>query len=598
MTLGKGTIARMGGTIPYNEGLDAVARDHRRTTGVRLIICFGGAALFGANLGWGPGLLLFALMMACEAATLWVIRADADRTGAKGALQQLAAGLATSLVWTGAAVVYWRDGGFAGQVVALVQLCALLTIAQNMSFKSPVSAIVFGVLPAVALVTVPALGGFAGAQLVVVALSVMLALLYLVNDTIDNMRHGRQLRETRAALEAQTARAEAANQAKSAFVAMLSHELRTPMNGVLGMARALDGTRLTARQREHVRLLVSSGETLLTMLNGLLDMAKIEAGKIELESTPLDLRDLASECVALWDGAARAKSLDLRLDYAAGAPRAVVGDPIRLRQVLANLISNALKFTETGEVVVAVRVLCVVGYEASLEVSVSDTGIGMTADQLARVFEPFAQADTTTARQFGGTGLGLSICRQLTGLMGGEITAESVPGEGSVFRVRLGLPLASVVGSSEPADLEATGLRVLVADDNAVNLAVARSVLEAVGAEVATAENGAAALDALRTAIFDVVLMDVNMPGMDGIEALRRIRDGEVGRPDQPVVALTADAVSGTETALLAHGFDAVAAKPIAPQALVEAMASACEGRALAGAQLSAAPQRSSRGSA
>ena len=248
------------------------------------------------------------------------------------------------------------------------------------------------------------------------------------------------LREARAALEAQTERAESANAAKSTFLTVMSHELRTPMNGVLGMARALEGSRLTARQREHVRLMVSSGESLLTMLNGLLDLAKIEAGRLELEEAAFDLHVLVREAMGLWEEAARAKQLDLVLDVAPGAPRMVSGDPTRLRQVLANLISNALKFTEAGQVTLAVRTLCVVGDDASLEFTVSDTGIGMTPEQLARVFEPFAQADAATARRFGGTGLGLSICRQLTELMGGEIHALSTPGGGSVFRVRLALP--------------------------------------------------------------------------------------------------------------------------------------------------------------
>jgi signal transduction histidine kinase/ActR/RegA family two-component response regulator len=567
-------------TVSIAGGLEALARDNLRGVPVRLVMCVGGPLLFGANLGWVPGVVLFGVMVAMEAFTQVVSQPHSGRTDPSWRNGLRVAGtVATSLIWTVMAVVYWRDGGFAGQVVALVQLCALLIVAQNLSFKSLTAALSFGILPAVTLIALPAvLGGFHGAQWVSVSVSVALALFYLANDMRDNVVHAHALREARAALEAQTAKAEAASEAKSAFLAMMSHELRTPMNGVLGMARALNQSKLGARQREQVDMLVRSGDGLMAILNDLLDLSKIEAGRFELEMVTFDVHDLAAETMGLWADAAGAKGLDLRLEVHPSVPRHVTGDPSRLRQVLTNLVSNALKFTPNGSVRLALKGLCIVGDQATIEFAVSDTGIGMTAEQQAKVFEPFAQADAATSRRFGGTGLGLSICRQFAALMGGEITAESTPGVGSTFRFSLSLPLAAGPAADEDDSdtFDLAGLRVLVADDNPINQAVAASIIEAVGGQVTGVEDGLAALEALRAGTFDVVLMDVHMPRMDGLEAIRRIRAGEAGRADQPVLALTADAMPGTDSGLVGHGFDAVATKPIVPQALIAAIVEAC----------------------
>ena len=569
----------MANATRFSDGLDALARHNLRTTPLRMLITAGGAAMFGANLGWRAGLILYVAMMALEPIVQLVSR-PVIGDGRWRDFARVVATLANSGVWTAMAIIYWLDGGLAGQVVALVQLSALLIVAQNLSFKSLVSALSFGLLPAVALVVLPALmGGFHGAQLVSVAVSVGLALLYLANDTRDNVVHAAQLRETQAALTAQTARAEAASEAKSAFLAMMSHELRTPMNGVLGMARALNQSRLGVRQREQVDMLVRSGEDLMAILNDLLDLSKIEAGKFDLEIEPFDLHALARGTLCLWSDAARAKGVKLELMIAPTVPRYVAGDAARLRQILANLMSNALKFTTEGQVGLSLTRLHSVGDIVGLEFAVADTGIGMTAAQQAKVFEPFAQADASTARRFGGTGLGLSICRQFAGLMGGEISAESTPGAGSTFRLRLEAPLAELAAAAPGAEatFDLTGLRVLVVDDNPINQAVARAIIEAVGGVVTSAEDGAVALEALSAGGFDVVLMDVHMPRMDGLEAIRRIRAGEAGRVDQPVVALTADAMPGVDASLIAHGFDASATKPILPHTLIEAILVACQ---------------------
>jgi CheY-like chemotaxis protein/anti-sigma regulatory factor (Ser/Thr protein kinase) len=309
----------------------------------------------------------------------------------------------------------------------------------------------------------------------------------------------------------------------------------------------------------------------MTILNDILDLSKIEAGKLELDVAPFDLRDLVDHVGVMWSETAREKGLALNLEIDPSTPDWVLGDVARVRQILLNLISNAVKFTDHGGV--TVRVASVAG---RIVLSVSDTGVGMTAEQRARLFSPFTQGDRSIARRFGGTGLGLTICRHLADLMGGEVAVESAPGEGSTFTVALPLPAAENPTPSAPEEsdgLDFAGVRVLVVDDNTVNQLVARAVLEAAGVSVLTADDGQAALDRLNAEPFDLILMDVHMPVMDGIEAVRRIRAGEAGRADMPIVALTADAMVGDAERLMAQGFDDAHPKPIRPGELLMAVA-------------------------
>ncbi len=396
---------------------------------------------------------------------------------------------------------------------------------------------------------------------------VLVTLAGLLGYAIDAVR---LMRGSAKALEKAEAEAQEASRAKSAFLAMMSHELRTPMNGVLGLAHALRGTELSPRQAEYLEMIEQSGHGLMTILNDILDLSKIEAGRLELEVAPFDVRKLAAQIRLVWSETARLKGLDLALDVDPATPTWLSGDAARVRQILMNLVSNALKFTEAGRVTVRIAPA-----EGGVALSVSDTGVGMSQEQRARLFTPFVQGDRTIARRFGGTGLGLTICRQLADMMGGEIGVESVPGQGSTFTARLPLPAAlgpvAVVGEAETLDL--VGARLLVVDDNEVNQVVARAVLESAGASVVTVGDGRSALDRLRVEDFDVVLMDVHMPGMDGVEAVRRIRSGEGGRVDLPVVALTADAMVGDAERLLAQGFDDAHPKPIQPAGLLATVA-------------------------
>lgn len=386
-------------------------------------------------------------------------------------------------------------------------------------------------------------------------------------------------------------RAEAASQAKSQFLAVMSHEIRTPMNGILGMAQAMAADTLPEAQRARLEIISESGEALLAILNDILDLSKVEAGKLEIEVVPFDLGRLLTSLSATF--AATAGDRGLRLDVDLGSAAGVYeGDPTRLRQILSNLISNALKFTAEGGVSLKARRAGQV-----LTIEVIDTGHGMDAEVLGRIFTPFAQADSSTTRRFGGTGLGLSIVRELAVRMGGDVAVTSRPGVGSRFAVTLPLPF---VGEAE-AVVEAAGrddaplptLRVLAAEDNATNQLVLRTLLGQLGVDVVLVGDGQAAVDAWSAESWDLILMDVQMPVMDGFAATRAIREIEAreGRPATPIIALTANAMSHHIEACLTAGMTRLLPKPIDVRRLAETLAEVAEGlpAAQTGAQTAAA---------
>ncbi|KQY30180.1 histidine kinase [Caulobacter sp. Root487D2Y] len=552
-----------------DERVDEVAAASRRTRPRRLIMAVFITGFLVFNLGLRIAFLWFAAALLADFYGVAVTRL-AERRGAGPKVRR--AGYVSAVmvmvgVWTSLAVVLWLSDHPALRFAAICLTAGQLIHAQAVTFRSPTVFALDAGVPALALAGMPLLlGGYSGWSILTVLIAVALVMLYVVSSAAVNARRVD-------ALEAAERAAMSASAAKSMFLATMSHELRTPMNGVLGMAHALSAGPLNDQQARQVDMLIRSGEGLMTILNDVLDVSKIEAGKLELESLAFNTRGLVDEAASLWTQAAQAKDVRLVCVVDPLAPTWVIGDPTRLRQILTNLISNALKFTASGTVTVRVGP----AGAAFLEIQVVDTGIGMSTEQQSRLFQTFSQADASITRRFGGTGLGLAICKQLTELMGGAITVRSAPGEGSAFTVALPLPAAAAPRTAPASPSNGiTGLRVLVADDNRINQLVARTILEAAGALVEVADNGRHALERLAEQVFDAVLMDVHMPDMDGLEALRRVRAGAAGAGDIPVIALTADVMHGDEGDLLACGFDAVQPKPIRPADLVRAIAEAC----------------------
>jgi len=373
-----------------------------------------------------------------------------------------------------------------------------------------------------------------------------------------------ELLSAREAAEERERAAESANRAKSDFLATMSHELRTPLNGVLGMAQALTKERLTDLQRERVKVIRRSSESLLAVLNDLLDLSKIEACALELEVTEFDLEHLVRGIVAAYQPLADKKGLSFAFEIEEAARGRYEGDSARIRRMLYSLADNAVKFTETGGVTLGVT------REAGEVVfRVADTGIGIDPEDQAHLFEGFFQADGGRTRRYGGAGLGLAICREMTQLMGGAIEAISEPGKGAVFLLRL--PLNPVAGEARvkpapaPAASEAAEIRVLAAEDNATNQLVLKTLLAQAGIIPTLVENGQQALEAFQTQIWDVILMDIQMPVLDGVAATHAIREIEraQGRRRTPIIAVTANAMTHQVAEYEAAGMDAMVAKPI-----------------------------------
>jgi signal transduction histidine kinase/ActR/RegA family two-component response regulator len=422
--------------------------------------------------------------------------------------------------------------------------------------------------------------GAAGGWSPVVTVSILAGTVSLANffflsrRLLDRSRSA--LRQARARARDGEQAAESANAAKSTFLATMSHEIRTPLNGVLGMAQAMAGDELSDRQRDRLSVVHRSGEALLAILNDVLDLSKIEAGKLELEQMEFELAEVARGAYSAFTALANKKGLSFALDIESARGR-YLGDPTRLRQILYNLISNALKFTEQGEIRVTAR-----RQGEILEISVKDTGVGIPPESLSKLFAKFDQLDSSTTRRFGGTGLGLAICRELAQLMAGEISVTSELGLGSIFILRVPLPYqgeekAVATAVETRAEQPEIALRVLAAEDNAVNQLVLKTLLHQMGVDPTVVENGQLAVEAWAGGDWDVILMDIQMPVMDGLTATAQIRARELaeGRERTPIVALTANAMSHQIEHYVAAGMDGHVAKPIQAAELFAALTGA-----------------------
>lgn len=400
-----------------------------------------------------------------------------------------------------------------------------------------------------------------------------------VGDTIHgrvwSFRDVTERRQTEKELLRSIDAANEANRAKSRFLANISHEIRTPMNGVLGMTNLALQTDITPEQRDYLETARASAESLLSLLDQVLDISKIESGRMTLETTDFGLRALIGHSVQTVAAQALAKRLELIWKVSDETPDSLTGDPLRLRQVLINMLGNAIKFTHKGSVRIDAAVERSDGKKAILRMSVSDTGIGIPKAKQEAIFQAFVQADESTTRNYGGTGLGLAISKQLVEMMGGELSVESQPGKGSKFTFTASVGIGDGRQKAAPEEEEGIEppLRILLAEDNPVNRKVAESILRKRGHDVVSIVDGRKALAAITGSDFDIVLMDVQMPGMDGLEVTTAVREAEAIRGGHvPIVALTAHATSGDRERCLAAGMDGYVTKPIRAEELFAAI--------------------------
>jgi len=410
-----------------------------------------------------------------------------------------------------------------------------------------------------------------------------LIVLMVIGVTFYGHNLGKVMRRQTRAIEDARLAAEAANTAKSNFLASMSHEIRTPMNGILGMAQSLQAADLPEKEREKISIILESGRSLLLIVNDVLDFSKIEAGKFDISPAPNDLTRTIDHVVRLFEPQALEKDIVVRVTQAPDLARDLIYDAARVRQCVGNLLSNAIKFTPQGRIDIAVFSRAAGDGDVMVSVRIRDTGIGIMPDVQQKLFQPFTQADSSIARKYGGTGLGLAISLRLAELMGGGITLESSPGAGSTFTLTFraktqAMPESVVALATErvrPKPKSLHGLRVLVVDDIQVNRDIIKHFLVPYGCQINDAVNGQDALDQLAAGEFDLVLLDIHMPVMDGKEAIRHIRASGAPWRDIPVIAVTAHAMPGDREKLAAIGMTDYLAKPVEQQTLIARMSTA-----------------------
>lgn len=584
--LPEGALAGDAADAPVLSGLIATALTRRQQLKTRFVIAAVGAIILMTTVSPLMSVAWSIAVIASQFLDLYLWRKFADPArqappSRRELITLCTASMQAALIYSFFPAVLWFNWGAAGQVFAILWLAgALLHVTMHMhherrTFLSAVvpHALYFFGLPLYSLVTGEELSRIGAAAIILAAVLYIshLAVAFKVYDASSRaLRLGRD-----EALKRQAA-AEHANQAKSTFLANMSHEIRTPMNGILGMAEALEASDLTPEQQDKLRIIRDSGDLLMMVLNDLLDFSKIEANKVALETAPFSFSDILRKVESLHRLKAQEKGLSFSVVCNGECNMLRVGDEHRILQVLHNLVSNAIKFTERG----AVTVTLTAPDEATdiARIEVKDSGVGISADQIDRIFEPFTQADVTTTRKYGGTGLGLSIAKGLVETMGGTISVRAALGSGSIFTVELPAPRSLAGGGEGEAGAASvqscppvSALRILVGEDNIVNQAVIKAFLSQRGHIVDVANDGLETISAYKHGRHELVLMDISMPLLDGVEAMRQIRflDRELGGPGAvPVIAVSAHAMRQQIDDYMKAGFDGYVTKPVRAEAL------------------------------
>lgn len=559
----------------------ATARGRELPTRLGLGLFIGGAAMVMSPSIWP--VIWFAAMLAGQALDWIAFRSmrlgAGESTRARRVLCVGVAALNTA-IYSSISVYLWFRGGEFGPLFAMIQVAGgLLHVSLHMHHVRPLliasvipHATYFLGLPLLTIVTTrdPAA--------VAILIAALLYVAHLVVAVRQSMRTAGDMRAAKIEALLQRDRAKQASDAKSEFLAVISHEIRTPLNAVISAANLLRRTRLDGRQREHVSMLLDGGDMLLGLLNDVLDFSKIEAGKMRLESTEMNVRNKLAALRRLWEPRATSRGVRLSVVVDDVVPEAIRTDPLRFQQILFNLLSNAVKFTRDG----AIRVN--VGWDQAssiLTAEVHDTGCGIAPEHLESIFDSFEQASAGDTRRYGGTGLGLAISRRLAQAMGGDLTATSAPGEGSTFTLTVRVEAVDPADAveAEPvarlASVSLQGRSILAVDDHEVNRRILALLLEPHGCRLTLVENGSEAVEAAGVERFDAILMDMQMPVMDGLEATRRIR---AGGPNvaTPVIALTANAMDVHRAAWDAAGVHAFLTKPIDAPLLARTLGEAC----------------------
>ncbi len=583
--IGKGLESQEAGSAA--QSLSAILQTHY----LRYLIITSWAVGLIATVGLVHGLLWFAGTLAAGALRGVVEKRISRSQNAEAGWGKVfpIVGAVTTAAWAAAPLMAWFSASLFGRELAIALLISgyVLVFAQLRS--SPRQAIVisspYGV--AAAIIAVTLIGDPAFWPFVMLAPFTAASLFVLVTMTMLREERIRAFQEHQAhlieELEAARDKANAANEAKSNFLGVISHELRTPMNGVLGAAQLLSATRLDGAQREYLAIIRNSGDNLLSLLNDILDMTKIEAGRMNFESIDIQLDDLHRRIVGPFEAQAEAKGLRFVSEFDGDPPAVVRGDPLRVCQVVQNLLSNAVKFTESGEIRFVTRSRRISERRVAFEFAVHDSGAGISEGDMDQLFQPFTQIDASSTRRFGGTGLGLTISRRLANIMGGDITVQSQVGSGSVFTFAVEGEVVCWEDEAAQADADADrvepdGMKVLVVEDHPVNRMILEAWMGSTGRRTTTAENGQEAVDIAQHQAFDLIIMDVNMPVMDGLTATRLIREGGVNA-DTPIVVLSASARNEDHEAGMAAGADAYLNKPIDFRSLASLMTQARGGR-------------------